>query len=62
MEKNRIYLEKFKSKLFDDNDNKKSLFDVAVEFKPGIFLTSLIRGTNLILKNIYNSFQKKKYA
>ena len=45
-------LENFKKKLFEDQKNKKSLFDMIIEFKPGIFISARIRGNNLILKNI----------
>ena len=45
-------LENFKKKLFQDDNNKKSLFDMKIEFKPGIFISARIKGYNLILKNI----------
>ena len=45
-------LEHFKEKLFRDENKKKSLFDMTIEFKPGIFISARIRGCNLILKNI----------
>ena len=45
-------LEHFKEKLFRDEKNKKSLFDMIIEFKPGIFISARIKGCNLILKNI----------
>ena len=41
----------FKKKLFQ-KQNKKSIFDMKIEFKPGIFISARIRGYNLILKNI----------
>ena len=47
-------LEKFKEKLFKTKNKKQSLFDMILEFKPGIFVSSRIRGYNLILKNITN--------
>ena len=47
-------LQHFKTKLFGKNKNKKSLFDMIIEFKPGIFISALIKGSNLILKNITN--------
>ena len=48
-------LEKFQEKLFKDEKSKKnSLFNIKLEFKPGIFISSLIKGVNLILKNITN--------
>ena len=47
-------LEQFKKKLFKNNKDKNSLFDMILEFKPGIFISSRIRGYNLILKNISN--------
>ena len=43
-------LEQFKKKLFKNNKEKNSLFDMILEFKPGIFISSRIRGYNLILK------------
>ena len=45
-------LDHFKKKLFRDETTKKSLFDMKIEFKPGIFLSARIKGYNLILKNI----------
>ena len=45
-------LENFKKKLFKKEKDKKSLFDMIIEFKPGIFLSARIKGYNLILKNI----------
>ena len=45
-------LENFKKKLFKEEKNKKSLFDMIIEFKPGIFISARIKGCNLILKNI----------
>ena len=33
-------LENFKKKLFKDEKNKKSLFDMIIEFKPGIFISA----------------------
>ena len=45
-------LKRFESKLFEDNNDKKSLFNMTIEFKPGILISSLINGNNLILKNI----------
>jgi len=45
-------LEHFKEKLFRDDKKKKSLFDMIIEFKPGIFISARIKGCNLILKNI----------
>ena len=45
-------LEQFKEKLFKLEKNKKSLFDMVIEFKPGIFISARIKGYNLILKNI----------
>ena len=45
-------LNNFKNKLFKKEKDKKSLFDMIIEFKPGIFLSARIRGYNLILKNI----------
>ena len=45
-------LEQFKKKLFKLEKNKKSLFDMVIEFKPGIFISARIKGYNLILKNI----------
>ena len=42
----------FKEKLFEEEKNKKSLFDLKIEFKPGIFISARIKGYNLILKNI----------
>ena len=55
-EKNKYFifdyaLNNFKSKFFKE-ENKNSLFDMVLEFKPGIFISSRIRGHNLILKNI----------
>ncbi len=49
-------LQRFKKKLFDEDIKKRhnGLFDMEIEFKPGIFLSSKIRGKNLILKNITN--------
>ena len=47
-------LEHFKEKLFKEEKNKKSLFDMIIEFKPGIFISARIKGCNLILKNITN--------
>ena len=45
-------LEQFKNKLFKLEKNKTSLFDMVIEFKPGIFISARIKGYNLILKNI----------
>ena len=45
-------LKHFKEKLFEEEKDKKSLFDMKIEFKPGIFISALIKGYNLILKNI----------
>ena len=45
-------LNHFKEKLFQDEKTKKSLFDMKIEFKPGIFISARIKGYNLILKNI----------
>ena len=45
-------LEHFKEKLFKDETDKKSLFDLKIEFKPGIFISARIKGYNLILKNL----------
>ena len=46
-------LERFKRKLFEnDLKKKKSLIDIIIEFKPGIFISARIKGYNLILKNI----------
>ena len=45
-------LKKFKEKLFEEQKDKKSLFNMIIEFNPGIFVSSLIKGFNLILKNI----------
>ena len=45
-------LEHFKEKLFEEEKDKKSLFDLKIEFKPGIFISARIKGYNLILKNI----------
>ena len=45
-------LRHFQEKLFSEEKNKKSLFDMKIEFKPGIFISARIKGYNLILKNI----------
>jgi len=45
-------LEHFKKKLFKEEDKAKSLFDMKIEFQPGIFISARIKGNNLILKNI----------
>ena len=45
-------LEHFIDKLFKVEKGKKSLFDMIIEFKPGIFISARIKGCNLILKNI----------
>ena len=42
----------FKKKLNQNEKNEKSLFNMVLEFKPGIFLSARIKGHNLILKNI----------
>ena len=47
-------LEQFNKKLFKENNKKQSLFDLILEFKPGIFISSRIKGYNLILKKIPN--------
>ena len=45
-------LEEFKKKLFNEERNKKGFINIIPEFKPGIIIAALIRGANLILKNI----------
>jgi len=47
-------LERFIEKLTQDEKEKKSKFGFDIEFKPGIFISALIKGCNLILKNITN--------
>ena len=53
-EKHTFYyaLENFKKELFQDDNIKKSLFNMTIEFKPVIFISARIKGYNLILKNI----------
>ena len=46
-------LKHFQNRLFEE-PNKKSLFNMIIEFKPGIFISARIKGRNLILKNITN--------
>ena len=36
----------------EDEKIKKSLFDMKIEFKPGIFISARIKGYNLILKKL----------
>ena len=49
-------LKNFQNKLKEIKCNKKrsSGIDMGIEFKPGIFISSIIKGNNLILKNITN--------
>ena len=45
-------LENLSKKLFEEPNENKSIFDIKIEFKPGILLSARIKGKNLILKNI----------